>query len=59
MDVNDIKRSRYGLQVSVNVISTLMRKAHVECESAVSVLDRLDETAKHSKMLLLEDDSKF
>ena len=59
MDVNDIKRSRYGLQVSVNVISTLMRKAHVECGSAVSVLDRLDETAKHSKMLLLEDDSKF
>ena len=59
MDVNDIKRAWYGLQVSVNVIYTLLRKAHVECGSALSVLDRLDEAAKHSKMLLREDDSKF
>ena len=43
VDVNDIKRSRYFLQVSVVVIYTLLKKAHVESGSALSVLDSLDE----------------
>ena len=45
MDVNDIKRSQYCLQVSVVTIYTLLKKAHVESGSALSVLDWLDEAA--------------
>ena len=45
MDVNDIKRSRYCLQFSVVTIYTLLKKAHVESASALSVLDWLDEAA--------------
>ena len=50
MDVNDIKRSRYRLQVSAVFIYTLLRKAHAETESALPVLDWLDEAAKYSQM---------
>ena len=50
VDVNDIKRPQYCLQVSVVVICTLLKKAHVESGSALSVLDWLDEAAKHSQM---------
>ena len=38
VDVNDIKHSQYCLQVSVVVIYTLLKKAHVESESALSLL---------------------
>ena len=50
VDVNDIKRSRYCLQVSVVVIYTLLKKAYVESGSALSVLDWPDEVDKHSQM---------
>ena len=50
VDVNDIKCSRYCLQVFVVVIYTLLKKAHVESGSTLSVLDWLDETVKHSQM---------
>ena len=50
VDVNDIKHSRYCLQVSVVAIYTLLKKAHVESESALSLLDWLGEAAKHSQM---------
>ena len=50
VDVNDIKRSWCCLQVSVVVIYTLLKKAHVESGSALSVLDWLNEAAKHSQM---------
>ena len=50
VDVNDIKRSQYCLQVSVVVIFTLLKKAHVESGSTLLVLDWLDKAAKHSKM---------
>ena len=42
VDINDIKLSRYCLRVSVVVIYTLLKKAHVESGSALSVLDWLD-----------------
>ena len=44
--VNALKHSWYCLQVSVVVIYTLLKKAHVESGSALSVLDWLDEAAK-------------
>ena len=50
VDVNDIKRSRYCLQVSVVFIYILQKKTYVESGSALSVLDSLDEAAKHSQM---------
>ena len=50
MDVNEIKRSQYCLQVSVVVIHTLLKKTHVGSGSAASVLDWLDEASKHSQM---------
>ena len=50
VDVNDIKHSWYCLQVSVVAIYTLLKKAHVESESALSLLDWLDEAVKHSQM---------
>ena len=50
MDVNGIKRSWYCLQVSVAVIYALLKRAHVESGSDLSVLDWLDEAATHSKM---------
>ena len=50
MDVNEIKRSQYCLQVSVVAIHTLLKKAHVGSGSAVSMLDWLDEAAKHNQM---------
>ena len=42
VDVNDIKRSQYCMDVSVVVIYTLLKKAHVESGSALSVLDWLN-----------------
>ena len=50
VDVNDIKRSWCCLQVSVVVIYTLLKKAHVESGSTLLVLDWLDEAVKHSQM---------
>ena len=50
VDVNDIKCSPYCLHVSVVVIHTLLKKAHVESGNALLVLDWLDEAAKHSQM---------
>ena len=50
VDVNDIKCSPYCLHVSVVVIHTLLKKAHVESGNALFVLDWLDEAAKHSQM---------
>ena len=50
VDVNDIKRSRYCLQVSVVFIQTLLKRAHVESGSALSVLDWLDEAANSSQI---------
>ena len=40
----------YCLQVSVVVIYTLLKKANVERKSGLSLLDWLDEAAKHSQM---------
>ena len=50
VDVNDIKSYRYCLHVSVVVIYTLLKKAHVENGSALLVLDWFDKAAKHSQM---------
>ena len=50
VDVSDINHSRYCLQVSVVVIYTLLKKAHVENGNPLSVLDCVDEAAKHSQM---------
>ena len=50
VDVNDIKRSQHCLQVSVVVIYNLLKKARAESGSTLSVLDWLDEAAKHSQM---------
>ena len=50
VDVNDIKYSRYCLQVSVVVIYTSLKKGHVENGNPLSVLDWADEAAKHSQM---------
>ena len=50
VDVNDIKDSRYCLQVSVVVIYTSLKKAHVENGNPLSVLDWIDEAAEHSQM---------
>ena len=50
VDINDAKRSLYCLQVSVVDIYTLLKKAHVESESSLSVVDWLHEAVKHSQM---------
>ena len=50
VDINDTKRSQYCLQLSVVDIYTLLKKAHVESESSLSVVDWLHEAAKHSQM---------
>ena len=50
VDVNNIKSSWYCLQVSVVVICTFLKKAHVESGSTLSVLDWLGEAAKYSQM---------
>ena len=50
VDINDIKRSWHCSQVSMVDIYTLLKKAHVESGSALSVLDWVDEAAKHSQM---------
>ena len=49
VDVNDVKRSQYCLQVSVNVIYTLLKKAHVESGRTLSVLNWFNEASKHSQ----------
>ena len=50
VDVNDIKHSRYCLQVSVVVYYTSLKKGHVENGNPLSVLDWADEAAKHSQI---------
>lgn len=50
VDVNDIKRSRYCLQVSVVVIYNLLKKAYLSSGSKLSILEWLDEEAKTSQM---------
>ena len=50
VDVNDVKCSQYCLQVSVNVIYTLLKKAHVESGRTLSVLNWFDEASKHSQV---------
>jgi len=50
VDANDIKRSRYCLQVSVVVIYKLLREAHVKSESSMSEFEWLDEISKTSEM---------
>ena len=46
VDVNDIKRWRYCLQVSVVVIYNLLKKAYLSSGSKLSILEWLDEEAK-------------
>ena len=50
VDVNDIKRSRYCLQVSEVVIYNLLKKAYLSSGSKLSILEWLDEEAKTSQM---------
>ena len=50
VDVNDIKRARYCLQVSLCVIYKLLKEAHVKSNSSLSVLDWLSLMSKESEM---------
>ena len=50
VDVNDIKRTRYCLQVSVCAIFKLLKKAHEKSQSELSPFEWLDEASKSSEM---------
>ena len=50
VDANDIKRSRYCLQVSIVVIFTLLKQAHANSGSNLPVFEWLDKISKTSQM---------
>ena len=50
VDVNDVKRSRYCLQVAVCTIYKLLKDAHSKSQSDFSPLQWLDEQSKASQM---------
>ena len=50
VDVNNIKRSRYCLQVAICVIYKLLKEAHVDSQSILSLFDWLGERSKISQM---------
>ena len=50
VDVNDIKRTRYCLQVSVCAIYKLLKKAHEKSGSVSSLFEWLDEASESSEM---------
>ena len=50
VDVNNIKRSRYCLQVSISVIYRLMKDAHTNSQSDLPLFQWLDENCKISQM---------
>ena len=49
-DVNDIKRTRYCLQVSVCAIYKLLKEAHEKSQSKLSPFEWLDQVSKSSEM---------
>ena len=50
VDVNDIKRARYCMQVSLTSIYGLLNKAYEESGSELQIFDWLEERAKSSEM---------
>ena len=50
VDANDIKRSRYCLQVSLCTIYWLLKDAHKKSESCLSPIKWLDEKRKSNQM---------
>ena len=50
VNVNNIKRSRYCLQVAICVIYKLLKEAHVDSQSILSLFDWLGERSKISQM---------
>ena len=50
VDVNNIKRSRYCLQVAICIIYKLLNEAHADSQSNLSLLDWLEERSKISQM---------
>ena len=52
VDVNHIKRSRYCLQVSVIVVYKLLKAAHLESQSSLTLFEWLDQMCKTSEMCL-------
>ena len=50
VDVNNIKRSTYCLQVAICGIYKLLKEAHVDSQSNLSLFDWLEERYKISKM---------
>lgn len=50
VDVNDIKRSRYCLQVALCVIYRLLKDAHTKSQSDFPLLKWLDERCESSQM---------
>ena len=50
VDVNNIKRSRYCLQVAICVIYKLLKEAHADSQNNLSLFDWLEERSKISQM---------
>ena len=50
VDVNNIKRSRYCLHVAICVIYKLLKEAHADNQSNLSLFDWLEERSKISQM---------
>ena len=50
VDVNDIKRTRYCLQVSASAIYKKLKKAHENNQSDLPPFEWLDEASKNSEM---------
>ena len=50
LDVNDIKRSRYCLQVSLCALYKKLKEAHVNSDSPLSLLEWLDECTQTREM---------
>ena len=50
VNVNNIKRSRYCLQVAICVIYKLLKETHVDSQSILSLFDWLGERSKISQM---------
>ena len=54
VDANDIKRSRYCLQVALCAIYKLLKDAHIKSNISLSPLEWLDEMSKLNQVFLLE-----
>ena len=50
VDVNNIKRSRYCLHLAICVIYELLKEAHADNQSNLSLFDWLEERSKISQM---------